>query len=84
MAYYVAGPGCLTGSQTNARPDAIVGDLSSFDGPDGLDSNFLSGTPVFFNATSTSSTVASGLYDFNKAQAPATWGVAIDVPLMVL
>ena len=38
----------MTGSQTNARPDAIVGDLSSFDGPDGLDENFLSGTPVFF------------------------------------
>ncbi len=48
VAYYVAGPGCLTGTATNARPDAIVGDLGSFDGPDGLDENFLSGTPVFF------------------------------------
>ncbi len=55
VAYYVAGPGCETGSQTNARPDAIVGDLSSFDGPDGLDSNFLSGTPVFFTVAESGS-----------------------------
>ncbi len=48
VAYYVAGPGCLTGTQTNGRPDAIVGDKGSFDGPDGLDENFLSGTNVFF------------------------------------
>lgn len=55
VAYYVAGPGCVTGSQTNARPDSIVGDLSSFDGPDGLDENFLSGTPVFFTVAESGS-----------------------------
>ena len=55
VAYYVAGPGCLTGGATNARPDAIVGDLSGFDGPDGLDENFLSGTPVFFTVAESGS-----------------------------
>jgi len=48
VAYYVAGPGCQTGFQVANRPDAIVGDLTGFDGPDGLDNNFLSGTQVFF------------------------------------
>lgn len=37
VAYYVAGPGCVTGSANGARPDNIVGDLSGFDGPAGLD-----------------------------------------------
>ena len=55
VAYYIAGPGCVTGTQNNARPDAIVGDLSSFDGPDGLDENFLSGTPVFFSVAESGS-----------------------------
>jgi len=55
VAYYVAGPGCLTGGATNGRPDAIVGDLSGLDGPDGLDENFLSGTPVFFTVAESGS-----------------------------
>jgi len=55
VAYYVAGPGCLTGTQTNARPDAIVGDLSSFDGPDGLDDNFPTVSPVFFTVAESGS-----------------------------
>ena len=55
VAYYVAGPGCLTGSQSTTRPDAIVGDLSAFDGPDGLDENFLSGTTVFFTVAESGS-----------------------------
>ena len=55
VAYYIAGPGCLTGSQTGARPDTIVGDLSSFDGPDGLDDNFPSPTPVFFTVAESGS-----------------------------
>jgi hypothetical protein len=55
VAYYVAGPACLTGSQSTTRPDAIVGDLSAFDGPDGLDENFLSGTQVFFTVAESGS-----------------------------
>ena len=55
VAYYVAGPGCLTGGATNANPDAIVGDLSGFDGPDGLDENLLSGTPVLFTVAESGS-----------------------------
>lgn len=35
--YYVAGPGCTTGTAVPARPDSLVGDLTGFDGPDGLD-----------------------------------------------
>jgi hypothetical protein len=49
VAYYLAGPGCRTGAQTNLRPDAIVGDLSGFEGPDGLDENLQSGTAVLFS-----------------------------------
>jgi hypothetical protein len=48
VAYYVAGPNCETGTQTNTRPDSIVGDLGSFDGPDGMDDAFVDNNPVFF------------------------------------
>ena len=41
----------------------------------------LSNTPVVVNADSTASTEASGSFDFNTAQAPVTWGAAIEVPL---
>ena len=41
------------------------------------------GKPVDCNAVKTSFTVALGLADFISAQTPATWGVAIDVPLAV-
>jgi hypothetical protein len=53
VAYYVAGPGCLTG-QTNAiRPDSLVGDLSGFDAPAGLDEIFsVSPDPLFAMAES--------------------------------
>jgi hypothetical protein len=37
VAYYVAGPGCVTGTATGGRPDALVGDLSGFEAPAGLD-----------------------------------------------
>ena len=48
VAYYVAGPGCQTGSQTAARPDTIVGEVGGLEGPDGLDENVTAGTPVYF------------------------------------
>ncbi len=41
----------------------------------------LTGTPVTWRAFSTMSTDAFGKRDLSSAQAPATWGVAIDVPL---
>src|ERR1043166_2676593 len=41
----------------------------------------VSGSPVFCNAASISDTVAVGLADFSTAHAPATCGVAIEVPL---
>jgi hypothetical protein len=37
VSYYVAGPGCTTGTQTAARPDDLVGNLAGFDGPSGMD-----------------------------------------------
>ncbi len=55
IAYYVAGQGCQTGPAVNARPDAIVGDLGGFDGPDGLDDNFPSGSGVFFTVAESGS-----------------------------
>lgn len=47
--YYVAGPGCTTGTAVPNRPDSLVGDLTGFDGPDGLD-GMLSATQggIFF------------------------------------
>jgi hypothetical protein len=49
VAWYVSGPGCQTGTRTNAGPDAIVGELTGFDAPDGLDENVSSGTPAIFS-----------------------------------
>jgi hypothetical protein len=49
VAYYVAGPGCVTGTATPARPDSIVGDLPGFDGPEGMDETLsFGGGTVFF------------------------------------
>jgi hypothetical protein len=76
VAYYIAGPGCQTGEQTGNRPDSIVGDLGSFDGPDGLDSNLVSGTPVFFTVAESGS----------EANAVSTLGVetgAANLPKVV-
>jgi hypothetical protein len=56
VAYYVAGPGCSTGVQTGARPDTIVGDLSGFDGPDGLDETLAVGSGTFFVVAESGST----------------------------
>ena len=40
VSYYVAGPGCQTGSAVGALPDAIVGSTQeSMDAPDGIDQN---------------------------------------------
>ncbi len=40
VTYYIAGPGCQTGTSNGARPDSLVGDLSGFDAPAGLDNIF--------------------------------------------
>lgn len=40
VTYYIAGPGCATGTSNPARPDSLVGDLSGFDAPAGLDNIF--------------------------------------------
>lgn len=49
VTYYVAGPGCTTGTQTPGRPDDVVGNLSGFDGPSGLDETLSPGQfNVFF------------------------------------
>lgn len=53
VAYYVAGPGCQTGATGGGRPDSIVGDLSGFDAPAGLDEVFpFSPDPFFVMAES--------------------------------
>jgi hypothetical protein len=41
VAYYLAGPGCVTGVSTAARPDALVGDISGLDAPAGVSDLFL-------------------------------------------
>ena len=37
VAYYVSGPSCGTGSAAGIMADSLVGDLTGFDGPAGLD-----------------------------------------------
>ena len=49
VTYYIAGPGCQTGTSNGGRPDSLVGDLSGFDAPAGLDDLF-PWTPVQFFA----------------------------------
>ncbi len=48
VAYYIAGPGCTTGASTPQRPDSIVGDLTGFDGPAGLDNLFVPFNSAFW------------------------------------
>jgi hypothetical protein len=57
IAYYVAGPGCRSGIASGAFPDAIVGDLSGFDAPAGLD-EIVTATfaPVLFAVAESGST----------------------------
>ena len=46
VSYYVSGPGCQTGTQTPALPDAIVGRTQeALDAPDGIDMNAVAGSP---------------------------------------
>ena len=53
VAYYIAGPGCTTGASNGIRPDSLVGDLSGFDAPAGLDCIFpVSAAPFFAMAES--------------------------------
>lgn len=48
VSYYVAGPNCTTGFSTTQRPDDLVGDLTGFDGPAGLDEVYPVGNGAFF------------------------------------
>jgi hypothetical protein len=48
ISFYVAGPGCTTGSTTPIRPDALIGSTGGFDSPAGLDEVFSLGTFAFF------------------------------------
>jgi hypothetical protein len=56
VAYYVAGPTCGSGFGAGARPDSIVGDLSGFDAPAGLDNIFPFSTTAFFALAESGST----------------------------
>jgi hypothetical protein len=56
VAYYVAGPGCLTGTTSAIRPDSLVGDLSGFDAPAGLDDAFPYTPEQFFVMAESGST----------------------------
>ena len=56
VAYYIAGPGCATGVTANNRPDSLVGDLSGFDAPAGLDNIFPVSTLPFFAMAESGST----------------------------
>jgi hypothetical protein len=58
VAYYIAGPGCVTGISAGGRPDAIVGDLSGFDAPAGLD-NILPFSPAAFFAMAESGSTSN-------------------------
>jgi hypothetical protein len=40
VSYYLAGPNCTTGASNAQRPDNLVGDLTGFDTPAGLDNIF--------------------------------------------
>jgi hypothetical protein len=54
VAYYVAGPNCSTGTSTAGRPDSLVGDLSGFNSPAGLDNTFSVGNGTVFFAVAES------------------------------
>lgn len=48
IAYYLAGPGCVTGQATQVRPDSIVGDLGGFAAPAGVSDTFAVSSRAFF------------------------------------
>ena len=57
IAYYIAGPGCTTGSASSTRPDSLVGDLSGFDAPAGLDNLWgTTSAPPYFAVAESGST----------------------------
>ena len=56
IAYYIAGPGCTTGTANSTRPDSIVGDLSGFDAPAGLDAVFSFSPAAYFAMAESGST----------------------------
>ena len=56
VTYYIAGPGCQTGTSTGNRPDSLVGDLSGFDAPAGLDDIFPFSPVAFFAMAESGST----------------------------
>jgi hypothetical protein len=56
VTYYIAGPGCQTGTSNGGRPDSLVGDLSGFDAPAGLDNIFPTSASALFAMAESGST----------------------------
>ena len=48
VAYYISGPGCSTGMSSGIAADSLVGDLTGFDGPAGLDEIVPAGNGAWF------------------------------------
>ncbi len=48
VAYYISGPSCDTGASQGIAADSIVGDLTGFDGPAGLDEILPMGNGAWF------------------------------------
>jgi hypothetical protein len=59
VSYYVSGPNCSTGVSTGGAPDSIVGDLSGFDAPAGLDCIKPASVPATFFALAESGSTAN-------------------------
>jgi hypothetical protein len=75
IAYYASGPGCRTGITAAGLPDAIIGDLSGFDAPAGLD-ELRSATfaPIFFAVAESGSTANRVVTLGNSGQFPTIVG----------
>ncbi len=71
VAYWVCGPGCTTGQTAGNRPDAIIGDLSGFDAPAGLDNVWSFSPDALFTMTESGSTANQVVVlGFSSSQLP--------------
>ncbi len=48
VAYYISGPGCITGTGSGIFADSLIGDLTGFDGPAGMDDILPMGNGAWF------------------------------------
>ena len=48
VAYYISGPGCITGTGSGVFADSLIGDLTGFEGPAGMDDVFAQGNSAWF------------------------------------